>query len=45
MNVDMIARGTPGFTGAELANLVNIAATKVPHEALEPSRPRRGEPR
>ncbi len=32
----MIARGTPGFTGAELANLVNIAATKVPREALDP---------
>jgi ATP-dependent metalloprotease len=34
VNVDMevLARGTPGFSGAELANLVNVAAIKASNE-------------
>ena len=29
MDVSIVARGTPGFSGADLANVVNIAAIKA----------------
>ena len=32
VDLDVIARGTPGFTGAELANLINQAAVKASME-------------
>lgn len=43
VDINVIARGTPGFSGAELSNLVNMAAIRaavkkqdaVSHEALE----------
>ncbi|XP_058100352.1 ATP-dependent zinc metalloprotease FTSH 11, chloroplastic/mitochondrial [Magnolia sinica] len=35
IDVKAIARGTPGFNGADLANLVNIAAIKAAVEGVE----------
>ncbi|XP_055825563.1 ATP-dependent zinc metalloprotease FTSH 11, chloroplastic/mitochondrial [Solanum dulcamara] len=35
VNVNEIARGTPGFNGADLANLVNIAAIKAAVEGAD----------
>eukprot|EP00658_Telonema_sp_P-2_P051451 TRINITY_DN3951_c0_g1_i4.p1 TRINITY_DN3951_c0_g1~~TRINITY_DN3951_c0_g1_i4.p1 ORF type:complete len:626 (+),score=158.62 TRINITY_DN3951_c0_g1_i4:114-1991(+) len=35
VNVNQIARGTPGFTGAELSNLVNLAAVRAASQGDE----------
>lgn len=35
MNAEIIARGTVGFTGAELENLVNQAALKAAVDGLD----------
>ncbi|KAG0163857.1 hypothetical protein DFQ30_010867 [Apophysomyces sp. BC1015] len=35
VDVSLIARGTPGFSGAELANLVNLAAIQASREGVK----------
>jgi ATP-dependent metalloprotease len=35
VNIDQLARGTPGFSGAELSNLVNEAALKSSYDGLK----------
>ena len=39
VRVQVIARGTPGFSGADLANLINIAALKSARDGLIAVRP------
>jgi ATP-dependent Zn protease len=35
VDMEQLARGTPGFTGAELYNLVNQAAVKASKDGLK----------